>query len=55
MFGDHNKIHSRTLSSILRQKFKEKQKLWMLKEQPQNLRLRVERFTKACLLQEGAR
>lgn len=39
----------------LRQESKEKQKLWVLKEQPQKFRLRTEGFGKVHLLQEGAR
>lgn len=39
----------------LRQESKEKQKLWVLKEQPQKFRLRAESFRKAHLLQVGAR
>jgi hypothetical protein len=37
----------------LRQEYKEKLKLWVLKEQPQNCSLRAEGFGKAYLLQEG--
>lgn len=55
-FGVHkgNTLQGSSFHS-LRQESKKKQKLWVLKEQPQNFRLRAEGFQKAYLLQEGAR